>query len=67
MPRISEELRSWADGGSPQALQRSLHTLKGSARIVRRQPGGGLHQRAFGARHDDHVHAILHQRLPGRS
>ena len=34
MPRISAELRSWADGGNPQELQRALHTLKGSARMA---------------------------------
>jgi chemosensory pili system protein ChpA (sensor histidine kinase/response regulator) len=34
MPRIGEELRAWADGGDALALQRSLHTLKGSARMA---------------------------------
>ena len=34
MPRISEELRAWANGGKPQSLQRCLHTLKGSARMA---------------------------------
>ncbi len=34
MPRIGEELRAWAEGGDAQALQRSLHTLKGSARMA---------------------------------
>ena len=34
IPRIGEELRAWADGGDAQALQRSLHTLKGSARMA---------------------------------
>jgi len=34
MPRIGEELRAWAEGGDAQPLQRSLHTLKGSARMA---------------------------------
>ncbi len=34
MPRISAELRSWADGGNALELQRALHTLKGSARMA---------------------------------
>ncbi len=34
MPRIGEELRAWAEGGDAKALQRSLHTLKGSARMA---------------------------------
>ena len=34
MPQIGEQLRGWAEGGNPQGLQRSLHTLKGSARMA---------------------------------
>ena len=34
MPRIGEQLRAWADGGNAQSLQRSLHTLKGGARMA---------------------------------
>ena len=34
MPQIGEQLRGWAEGGNAQGLQRSLHTLKGSARMA---------------------------------
>ncbi len=34
MPQIGEQLRGWAEGGNPLGLQRSLHTLKGSARMA---------------------------------